>query len=86
MKLIKTFGIGLTLMGSMILFACGGGDGGGTSSGEVGTVSMSLTDAMSNRFNAVYVTINDVQMHTKGNSNGNNSWQCVSAPNLPNSR
>ncbi len=83
MKLMKTFGMGLLFMGSMALLACGGGGGGGSSSGEVGTVSMSLTDAMSNRFNAVYVTINDVQVHMKGKSNGNNSWHSVSAPNLP---
>lgn len=31
---------------------------------------MSLTDAMSNQFNAVYVTIDDVQVHMKSNSNG----------------
>ena len=82
MKSLKLFGIIFLLFTSMIIFACGG-SGGGSSSGEVGTVSMSLTDAMSNKFNAVYVTIDDVQVHIKGNVNANISWQSVSAPNLP---
>ena len=82
MKSLKSFGIIYLLIFSFSLFACGGG-GGGSSSGEVGTVSMSLTDAMSNRFNAVYVTIDDVQVHMNGNGKANNGWQSVSAPNLP---
>ena len=82
MKSLKSCGIIFLLFISFFMFACDGG-GGSSSSGEVGTVSMSLTDAMSNKFNAVYVTIDDVQVHTKGNGNGNNSWQSASAPNLP---
>ena len=82
MKLFKSSGIIFLLCISFFLFACDVG-GGGSSSGEIGTISMSLTDAMSNRFNAVYVTIDDVQVHTIGDSNGNDSWQSVSAPNLP---
>ena len=82
MKSFKSSGIILLLCISYFLLACDAG-GGGSSSGEIGTISMSLTDAMSNRFNAVYVTINDVQVHTIGDSNGNDSWQSVSAPNLP---
>jgi hypothetical protein len=83
MKSLKSFGIIFLLFISFFFFACDGGGGGGSSSGDVGTVSMSLTDAMSNRFNAVYVTIDDVQVHMKGNAKANNSWQSVSAPNLP---
>jgi len=82
MKLHKSFTIISALMISTLFFACSGG-GGGSSSGETGTVAMSLTDAMSNKFNAVYVTIDDVQVHLKGNGRGNNSWTSVSTPNLP---
>ena len=81
MKSLKSAGIIFLLFTSVFLLACDGG--GGSSSGEVGTIAMSLTDAMSNKFNAVYVTINDVQVHMKGNGKANNSWQSVSAPNLP---
>jgi len=84
MKSLKSSGIIFLLFTSFFLLACdGGGSGSGSSSGEVGTLSMSLTDAMSNKFNAVYVTINDVQVHMKGSGKANNSWQSVSAPNLP---
>jgi hypothetical protein len=81
MKSLKSCEIIFLLFISLFMFACDGG--GGSSSGGVGMVSMSLTDAMSNKYNAVYVTIDDVQVHTKGNGNGNNSWQSASAPNLP---
>jgi hypothetical protein len=84
MKIFKSCGIVFLFIASSILFSCGGGGGSGTGDlGGVGTVSMSLTDAMSNQFNAMYVTINDVQVHTKGSGNGNNGWVTVSTPNLP---
>ena len=81
MKSFKSSGIIALLLTSLLIAACGGG--GGSSSGEVGTVSMSLTDARSNGFNAVYVTIDDVQVHMQGNDNNDNNWQSVSAPTLP---
>jgi hypothetical protein len=81
MNSLKSCVIIFLLFASLIIFACGGG--GGSSSGEVGTVSMSLTDARSNGFNAVYVTIDDVQVHMKGNDNNDNNWRSVSAPTLP---
>ena len=83
MKLLKSCGIIFFLFVPLFMFACDGGGGSSSSSGDLGTVSMSLTDAMSNEFNAVCVTIEDVQVHMKGNGNGNNSWESVSAPNLP---
>ena len=63
MKLIKTFGICLLLMGSIILFACGGG-GGGSSDGATGTgtLSVGLTDSSTDKYQAVYVTVDEVQV------------------------
>ena len=85
MKLAKSCGIILLLFSSFILFACGGGGGSSipVTSGGVGTLSMSLTDAMSNAYDAVYVTIEDVEVHAKKNGNGNNSWFSLRTPNLP---
>jgi hypothetical protein len=83
MKLHKFLTIFSALMISVLFFSCGSGGGGDSSSGETGTVTVSLTDAMSNKFGAVYVTIDDVQIHLKGNGNGNNSWTSVRTPNLP---
>ena len=81
MKLLKTHWFLFSLILSAVFISCGGG--GDSNSGGTGTVAVSLTDAMSNKFNAVYVTIEDVQVHMKGNGNGNDSWRSVSAPNLP---
>ncbi len=83
MKLHKFLTIVSALMISVPFFSCGSGGGGDSSGGETGTVAVSLTDAMSNKFGAVYVTIDDVQIHLKGNGTGNNSWTSVSTPNLP---
>ena len=86
MQLTKSYGLTFLIFSAFILFACGGG-GGGTSSpvssGGIGTLSMSLTDATSNDYDAIYITIEDVQVHAKKKSNGNNSWFSVSTPNLP---
>ena len=68
MQLTKSYGITFLIFSAFTLLACGGG-GGGTSSpvssGGIGTLSMSLTDAMSNDYDAIYVTIEDVQVHAK---------------------
>jgi hypothetical protein len=87
MKPIKLCGIISLLFLAFILFACGGGGGSGSSipisGGGVGTLSLSLTDEMSNTYQAIYVTLEDVQVHAKKNGNGKNSWFSVSTPNLP---
>ena len=58
MKLIKTFGIGLLLTGSMVLYACGGGGGSSDGATGTGTLSVGLTDSSTDKYQAVYV--NDV--------------------------
>lgn len=85
MKIFKSCGIVFLFFASTIIFACGGGSGSSIpiSSGGVGTLSLSLTDEMSNSYQAIYVTLEDVQVHAKKNGNGNNSWFSVSTPNLP---
>lgn len=85
MKPIKSCGIIFLIFSAFILFACGGGSGSSSpvSSGGVGTLSLSLTDEMSNSFQAIYITLEDVQVHAKKNGNGNNSWFSLRTPNLP---
>ena len=58
-----------TIATIFVLTACGGGggDGGGT-----GTLSLSLTDASSSDYKAVVVTIDEIQVHTKGDGNSPN--------------
>jgi len=65
----------LCLLFALSLAACGGGgssDGGGT-----GTLSTSLTDASTDQYEAVYVTIARVEVH----HDGDGSWETVAEPN-----
>jgi hypothetical protein len=58
----------------LILPACGGG-GSGESSGGTGTLSLALTDATTDQYKAVYVTINEIQVHTPSGG-----WETVGSP------
>ena len=85
MKFIKFYGLTILLFAPFVLFACGSGGGsGGDSTGiGTGTLSLNMVDNASD-YNAVYITLKDVQIHAKKNvGNNNNSWTSVVAPTLP---
>lgn len=65
-----------------ILVGCGGGGGDSSSGGatSTGTLSLSLQDASSEDYRAVYVTINRVEVHMGGNENQDANWQNVLSP------
>lgn len=69
----KSLWFAILSMGAFLLLACGGG-GGGTSGGT-GTLSVALTDASTDDYRAVYVTIKRVDVHRDGGS-----WETVSEP------
>ncbi len=76
----KSILVALVLSTLVWMAACGGG--GGSSSGESGTLSVSLTDA-SGSYRAVYVTIDEVQVHLGGSENSPNNWKSVEMPEGP---
>ena len=62
----------------MSLTACGGSD---ESSSAAGSLSLKLTDATTNDYKAVYVTIEEVQVCTDDENEGDeNSWFTVAEP------
>ena len=52
------------------------GCSGTSSSGDTGALSLSLTDSSSDQYDAVYVTIDEIKVHSKGEDN----WITVEAP------
>jgi hypothetical protein len=60
---------------SLMLHGCGDS----SSPASTGTLSLGMTDAASNDYKAVYVTIKQVQVH--GESDSEDGWQTISAPN-----
>jgi hypothetical protein len=65
----------LALCALLVLPSCGGG-GGGSGTAQTGTLSVGLTDASTDEYKAVYVTITEVQVHM-----GGGAWKVVGSPN-----
>ena len=64
-----------------LFVGCGSGGGSSTGgSGGTGTLALSLTDAPSQDYEAVYVTIDKVEVHLGGNENNPNNWQEIPKP------
>lgn len=65
--------VGLTACGG------GGGGGGGASTGS-GTLNLSMTDASTDQFQAIYVTIAEVQVLAAATSDQQSNWQTILNP------
>ncbi len=75
----------ICLVGLVFLFltACGGGGSGDGSTGGRGTLSLSLTDATTDQYQAIYITIDDIQIHLGGDEDDGGNWQSVDMPASP---
>jgi len=65
---------GVITLGLASIIATGGG--GSSSGGGTGDLSVSLSDATTNEYNAVYVTVKEVQAHM-----ANDEWEVIATPN-----
>jgi len=79
--MIRFRSINLIILALIFLFfvSCSGGSG----SSSTGTLSLGLTDASTNEYQAVYVTINEVQVHlgdVDGEGGGDTNWITVATP------
>ena len=69
-----------TLIAVILFSGCGGGGGDSSSTPGTGTLSLSLTDASTTEYRAVYVTVDKVLVHKDGTSSGNSGWFTVAEP------
>jgi len=65
---------------ALALTACGGGGGSSSISGETGTLYLSLADATTDEYQAVYVSIKEVWVHVGGNEENDRNWEVVASP------
>lgn len=67
----------------LVLAACGPGGDGGSRYGGSGTLALSLTDASTDQYRAIYITIDEVQIHLGGNENSAANWVTLQMPQSP---
>ena len=68
---------------SAVLVACGGSGGGssaGSGTGNTGSLALSLQDAPSEDYDAVYVTIKEIRVHMGGSEEVDQNWKLVANP------
>ncbi|HQG30766.1 MAG TPA: DUF4382 domain-containing protein [Deltaproteobacteria bacterium] len=63
------------ILAAAVSYGCGS-----SSSSSTGTLSLSLSDAASNEYKAIYVTVKEVQVHMGGGDEGR--WYTVASPNM----
>lgn len=77
MKVLKLSAWMMLCLFALVLTACGGGSS--SISGETGTLYLSLADATTDEYQAVYVTIKEVWVHVGGNEENDRNWEVVAS-------
>ncbi len=80
MQQTKTIGTILLALIFLSITACSEGD---PESSGTGTLSLSLSDASTDKYKAIYITIDEIQVHLGGNENSANNWISVDMPESP---
>jgi hypothetical protein len=81
MKVLKLSAWIILSLSILVFTACSGGGGSSSDGGGLGTVSFGLTDSTTDKYSAVYVTIDEVQVNINDSlSNGNSGWETVATP------
>ena len=81
--ILDMFGRSLLLLSALAVLtitACSSGGGGGSDGSNMGALALSLQDAFTDSYQAVYVTINVVQVHLSGGEDDNGNWKVVAYP------
>ncbi|MBW2670800.1 MAG: DUF4382 domain-containing protein [Deltaproteobacteria bacterium] len=78
MKVLKFSSWIILFLFALMMTACGGGSS--SVSDGTGTLSLSLTDATTDEYKAVYVTIKEVWVHMGGNEKKDSNWEVVASP------
>jgi hypothetical protein len=79
MKLLKYLSLILAGLLAVTLISCGGSSGSSDGDGSTGKLSLSLSDAPAPEYQAVYVTIAEIQVHRADGADG--QWQTILTPN-----
>jgi hypothetical protein len=79
MRALKLIAWIILSLSVLIFTACGGGSG--SDGGATGTLSVSLTDSSTGKYQAIYITIDEVQVNKNDSSyNGSAGWKTVAIP------
>ena len=78
MKVLKLSAWIILSLSIFVFTACGGG---GSTEVGTGTLAVGLTDSTTDKYSAIYVTIDEVQVNKNDSlSNGNSGWKTVATP------
>lgn len=70
----------IVLISCVLMAACGDESDNDTATSETGDLSISLTDAATDEYQAVYVTIDEIQVHLGGDEEDADNWITVATP------